>query len=198
MGLKKNSKFFNFDRLYKECTKKFPNQEKDILISMNKLIEQKLIVQGGRISREGVLKNQKRREIYDFITKNPGTHFRELLQAFSIGRSLRRHLFMLEKFRFIRNRKFQNKICYFKIETNPTEDVKYILLRNKIKKEIYSTLEKQGKARLNELSETLQLKHNKIQYHLKELIDTNLIRKESSNGISFYLIPKLEKRKQTA
>jgi len=67
-----------------------------------------------------------------------------------------------------------------------------------IKKEIYSTLEKQGKARLNELSETLQLKHNKIQYHLKELIDTNLIRKESSNGISFYLIPKLEKRKQTA
>lgn len=72
------------------------------------------------ISNKDILKLENRREIYSFIEKNPGLHFREIFRKINISASvLRYHLDYLKKHNYITietNQRFtryyiSNKIC---------------------------------------------------------------------------------------
>ena len=185
--LRRKNKYFDFETLYDKCVKQFPNQERDVLISINKLMNLKYLVQGTKLSKDELLQNQTRSRIYQFIRKHPGIHFREIFNSLSAGGSTRRHLFMLKKFGFIRDRKYLNKICYFLDESDETEDLKYIILRDKINQEIYGIIKERNKVKLADISKILELNHNKIQPRLQKMINAKLIEKKTLKGSSFYI-----------
>ena len=46
---------------------------------LKSLTNKKLIVEGSKLMKNKILNNEKRKEIYDFIVKNPGTYFNKIL-----------------------------------------------------------------------------------------------------------------------
>jgi len=82
-----------------------------ILIS---LTNKKLIVEGSKLFKSEILENQKRKNIYEFIAKNPGTYFNRILHELNFSNHIVVwHLSMLLKFDFIHKEKLENHEIYF-------------------------------------------------------------------------------------
>lgn len=82
-----------------------------ILIS---LTNKKLIVEGSKLSKSEILNNKKRKNIYDFIVKNPGTYFNRIIHELSLSNHIVVwHLNMLLKFECITKEHLENHEIYF-------------------------------------------------------------------------------------
>ncbi len=74
----------------------------EILISLTK---KKLIDEGTKFTKLDVLNNKKRKQIYDFILKNPGVYFNTIVRALKINKPvIVWHINMLARFDFIKRR----------------------------------------------------------------------------------------------
>ena len=106
-----------------------------ILIS---LTNKKLIVEGSKLTKGEILNNEKRREIYDFIIKNPGTYFNRIVHELNYSnRIVVWHLSMLLKFDFISKEILENHEIYYDA-TIEFEDFssKYFIAKEKSQKNI--------------------------------------------------------------
>ncbi len=69
---------------------------------------------GDKIRRKGLFMNKKRKEIYDFILSNPGSHFRKILRATeSHPNETVWHLRILEKSGFVRSNRLGRYLVYY-------------------------------------------------------------------------------------
>ncbi|MHA1382602.1 MAG: hypothetical protein ACTSR3_02470 [Candidatus Helarchaeota archaeon] len=186
IGAKKRT--IEVEELYKTCISKLSYSKEKILVSIKKLYQKRILVEGFRLTKDSVLKNKKRIDIYEYIKKNPGAHHREIRNALNLGSYMAyRHLKYLEIFGFIRSKKFMNKKAYFLAGLDTSQDEKILLLRNERTKIIYDQVLTYEKIRLSEIENNLNLTHGQIQPHLKKLLDNNLISKIQENKIIYYV-----------
>ncbi|NVM01666.1 MAG: hypothetical protein HWN67_04995 [Candidatus Helarchaeota archaeon] len=185
--LRSKKKFFNFDDIYILCTSKLSNSKEEILRSLNYLYQKGYLVEGASVTKANVLENVKRNQIYDYVKNNPGAHVREIQRSFNIGSFIAfRHLKYLEKFGYLRSKKFMNKKAYFLLEFDETQDEKILVLKNERTKLIFDHIVRYEKIRLANLERYLSLSHGQIQPHLKKLLEFNLINSIIENKIIYY------------
>ncbi|MDD1776760.1 MAG: ArsR family transcriptional regulator, partial [Candidatus Helarchaeota archaeon] len=172
---------FTKDELFSVCkrTSKLPDNE--ILNILDTFIHKKVFIMGSRLTSENVLKNEIRNQICDFITKNPGMNFTQILTKYRIGPYEGRwHLEMLKKFGLIREQKFEKYSSYFHKNFPQDKDLIVFTLRNTNAFKIYSCLKDQP-FKVTDLSTILELHHSTIQYHLQKLQKVNLIKINPDN-----------------
>jgi predicted transcriptional regulator len=185
---------FAKDELFAVCKRTSKLPDKEIMTILDYFIHKKVFVAGSRLTSENVLRNEIRNQICDFITKNPGINFTQILTKYRIGPYEGRwHLEMLKKFGFIREQKFEKYSSYFHKNFPQDKDLIVFILRNANAVKIYSCLKDQP-FKLTDLSNILELHHSTIQYYLQKLQKVNLIKSNPENlySINTEFLPFLE------
>ena len=146
----------------------------------------------GRISindEEKVLLNDTRREIYEYILDNPGTHLREISKNLNKGiGTITWHLRILEKANLIYSKKVGNKIIYLP-KGMDISDVPLLYLNNSTSKIIFDYL-KHSSAHLRKISKELKMPAETVRYHLKKMEELGIVHKRvEGNKIIYELNP---------
>ena len=116
--------------------------EEGIIKNFESLLKKKRIVVGSRLSKDSILNNENRNEIYSYILQNPGAYFNKIVKCVGLSNHVVYwHLNMLIKFELIKKAQIENHEIYF--------DSK---LRNEEGKKLYFTYKKESKRILEHLS----------------------------------------------
>lgn len=142
---------------------------------LEKFIRKKIFVPGSRLTRETVLNNMKRSEIYQLITALPGLNLSQILSHLNLGQRLGYwHLRVLKKFEFIRERKIMKYNLYFHHDFPRGKESIIFFLRNSNAFRIYLCL-KVHPLNTNMLSKILEVHYTTVQYHLNHLEQNELV-----------------------
>ena len=158
-----------------------------ILIS---LTNKKLIVEGSKLIKGEILNNEKRKEIYEFIIKNPGTYFNKILHELNYGNHIVVwHLSMLLKFDFISKKILENHEIYYDATTE-IEDISSTYYTSKEKSQkIISFMKKDnlGITKTN-LSQELNMHMNTLARYLSLLEKYEVIVKKKIDKKYLYFL----------
>ena len=157
---------------------------------LKSLTNKKLIVEGSKLIKSEILNNDKRKEIYDFIVKNPGTYFNKILRELNFSNHIVVwHLSMLLKFDFISKKILENHEIYFDTTTE-LEDLSstYFTTKEKSQK-IIKFLKKNslGITKTN-FSQELNMHMNTLAKYLNLLENYNVIVKKKIDNKNLYFL----------
>lgn len=157
---------------------------------LRSLVKKKIIVKGSKLSRMDILNNQKRKNIYDFILKNPGTYFNKIIRELQISNHVVVwHLNMLLKFNFIKKEKFENHYAYFDSNFNvKNSKFRYVTSKEKSKRIIEYLKYYDFGITKTQLSTDLKMHINTSTKYLKMLEQFNIvIKKKVSKRMIYFL-----------
>jgi DNA-binding transcriptional ArsR family regulator len=151
------------------------------------------------MDKEKLLNLEIRRKIYDYIKDNPGLHLHELARKLKINyHNLRYHLKFLEKHNMvdIKSGKSYSRV-YLKGNIGKMEKDLFNIIRQKTPRNIILTLINYVVCSQNDFSEILEKHPTTIEYHLKKLIDMDIIYQvETKEGITYINYPETNKSKR--
>lgn len=172
---------FSIEGLYGFCKRNCKLTDDEIIQIIQSFLRKKVFIPGTRLTKENILRNEKRSEILEFISANPGMKFTQIIKYHRIGPHAGRwHIEVLKKFGFITERKFTIFKVYFQINFPNDKEPIVSILRNPNTLKIYSIL-KEYSFNPNDLSKILDLHHSTIQYHLDRMLDCQIVRVDESN-----------------
>jgi DNA-binding MarR family transcriptional regulator len=130
------------------------------------------------ISRRNILDLKSRRDLYQFISKNPGLHISELSKKTNIPRStLMHHLKYLMKINLISDKADGGLKRFYTYHLVGTKDKELLgHLRKKVTFRIIMYLFFPGLCSNVELAKELKLRSSTIDYHIKKLLDAGIIK----------------------
>ncbi|WP_236953668.1 winged helix-turn-helix transcriptional regulator [Methanocaldococcus bathoardescens] len=135
---------------------------------------------------EKVLLNDTRKEIYKYISDNPGTYLREISKNLNKPVStITWHLRILEKANLIKSKKFGNRIIYYPSNVDLKELP--LLFLNETQKRIFEYLLK-SPAHLRKIAKDLNLNVETVRYNLRKLETLGIVKhKEEKNKVIYYV-----------
>lgn len=170
------------EMIYGKSRAKFENQkgyEKEAIFkAIQSLEDKKWLITGQRMTKAEILANPIKKEILSFIEKYPGIHARDerILAHLNITRNpFIKHMASLEAFNLIRAEKIGATLNYFPYDLPNVFDDLAVLFQNEIVVEIIKMYLKNNNITLMELSEKIGVYHRAIQYHIKSLVDYNVL-----------------------
>jgi len=129
------------------------------------------------ISKRNILGLKQRRDIYQFISENPGLHINEISFRMNISRSaLRHHLRYLIKFNLINSKiDRKNKRFYVCGQVGVKDQELLGLLRQEVPFKIIMYLLLPGYCSKAKLAKELEANPSTIDFHFKKLLDMGII-----------------------
>lgn len=139
---------------------------------------------GERVRRKDVLSNKKRKKMYNFILRHPGSHFRDVLRATKASPNEGAwHLRILEKTGCIKSSFFGRYLVYYpngyRDENQKWSWNARFILRQNMALKIAKSLEGNPGVQVKELAELLSIHPNTIRYHVKRFEELGLVKKIS-------------------
>ncbi len=169
------------DKIYSKAIARFENQKgykKDAIFSAIQSLEsKKWIITDQRTTKADILKNPIKKEIISFIQKYPGIHARDekIEEILHITRNpFIKHMATLEAFGLIRSSKIGSTLNYFPSDLPDVFDDLAVLFQNDIVTEIVRSFIDRHMT-LMELAEKIGVYHRAIQYHIKTLLENNVL-----------------------
>ncbi len=204
-----NTEYIVFD-LIKEYLKKKPFfSVEDIVVFINnrvklnpninknriekiikKFIKRRVLIPGTKLMRNNIIEHPIRNEIFNLIKQTP-SNINEIMKAINIGSNqVLWHLSCLEKFQFVRSKKFENQRVFFQYDLNPEFDELYFYLKQNIVKEIISFIQKNSlkEFKITEIANGLKKNYNTIKKYLKILQNLRLITIKKQNRKVFFCL----------
>ena len=158
---------------------------------LKSLVKKNIIVEGSKLIKFDLLANLNRKDIYDYIIKNPGIHFNKLVKVLNISVfSVEWHLNILLKFNLIRKVKIEKYDAYFdsKLDSN-NDEILHIISREKCK-EIIQYIVKQNNEGYskNYLSKELKIHFNTISKYIEKLEEFGFLSKKELSNMTLYFL----------
>lgn len=161
-----------------------------VKVILKSLTNKKILVEGSKLARNEILKNQKRKNIYEYIVKNPGTYFNRIVHELNYSNHIVVwHLNMLLKFDFISKETVENHEIYFDA-TKVFDEIRSIYFKSKDKsREIINFLQKNniGATKTN-LSHELNMHMSTTAKYLKLLEKYDIIVKKKIDNKNLYFL----------
>jgi len=161
-----------------------------VRIILKSLTNKKLIVEGSKLIKNEILNNEKRKEIYDFIVKNPGTYFNKILHELNFSNHIVVwHLSMLLKFDFISKKILENHEIYFDTSAE-LEDLSSTYFTTKEKSQKIINFMKKNNLGITKtnLSQELNMHINTLAKYLNLLENYNVIVKKKIDNKNLYFL----------
>ncbi len=181
------------EELYKITRKETKAERLAIENVIDRLIQEKIIVPGTRITKQIILRNPTRRKIYEFIKQCPGVNINTIKKSLSLGsNSALWHVNVLVQFGCLQEVVYKTSSIYA-LPKIPAQEVLYqFLMRKNLFRLIFSTIEKQATS-LADLAQVTGEDRPKIAYHLKILQELNFIERiaggEDTSIIAYKILP---------
>lgn len=177
----------NVEKLYTISVLNLKYSNVEINQAIYGLFSKKVLFEDSKITKDSVLNNDTRNKIYEYVFNNPGAHLRDIQKNLDLSpHQTAWHLRMLEKFEYIRRKRFKNKITYFDFKINSELDNNILLLRDdKIFRILEYILLEPG-INLNILAKKSKLKSQIVQDFLFNLQEIDLIKEVRENNDLIY------------
>ena len=161
-----------------------------IEIILQSLIKKNMVYPGSYLTVDDILKNQKRKDFFNFIEKNPGVKFSVIKNEFSFGNNYTDwHLTVLERFKFIRFVKIGNNKAFFNFNLDSKFDETRFYLKNKKMIQIITLMEKSKKAlKISEMSNQLKMHNDTLKKYITILEKLNFLDLKLENDKSSYML----------
>lgn len=154
---------------------------------INSLMEKNIIVEGSKLTRNEILLNSNRKQIYDFIIENPGVHRNKLARKVDLSTYLIKwHVSMLIKFNLIRQQKLSNCTAYFDSSLRQENDLLlHTISRDKCVRIInFLKRNKEGSTK-NQISKGLNMHFNTISNYIYKMDNFGLLERKKVNNIEY-------------
>ena len=178
-GIISENRVLNAKLLFKEVCKQLKIDHKSLLAIINSLLAQRILVEGSKLTKELILSNMHRKNIYEYIRKNRGANFSTIRQEYegTTGSSgqLIWHLQVLMQFNYIKKIKYKRFTIFLPLELEDEEGLLTFLLRDPLNKKILRLLHTHGILNKTDFYQDLDAPREKIHYHLNTLLEVNLI-----------------------
>ena len=194
------NKILNLENLYNLAKKQLKIPKSGLISIIHFLINKKILIEGSKFSKETVLSNKLRYNIFRFIKNNGAVHYsliRKILKDDQTGNvvssgQLVWHLEMLLKFEYIKKIKVGNYSVFLPLEMDKEMGVIYFLIRDKINRKIVNLLIEQESIRKSEIYKLINEKREYVYYRINNLLEHNilLVKEELDNLI--YINPNKE------
>jgi len=190
-------KFPIIEKLYAQCIAKLSYRKgyskEDIFLAIRSLEEKNWIVTNERRTKLEVLNNEKLSNILDFIKNNPGIHARDekIEKELNLSRTpFLKHIITLERFKLIRSKKIGKSLHYFLADIPEDHDKLKVIFLNPLIPKILEEIFKDESIAITTLGENLDIYAGTIQYHVKKLMDLNLLKiaKNKQTGKKIFLV----------
>ncbi|TFG24094.1 MAG: DUF2250 domain-containing protein [Promethearchaeota archaeon] len=161
-----------------------------IIEILKSLVEKNIIVEGSKLIKFDLLANLNRKDIYDYIIKNPGIHFNKLVKVLNISVfSVEWHLNILLKFNLIRKVKIENFDAYFDSKLpSKNDEILHIISREKCNEIIqYIKQNNEGYSK-NYLSKELKIHSNTVSKYIEKLEELGLLLKKELSNMTLYFL----------
>ncbi|MFX1273825.1 MAG: hypothetical protein ACFFBP_17765 [Promethearchaeota archaeon] len=157
---------------------------------LQSLVKKNLIIDGSRLTRENVLLNQNRKEIYNFILKYPGVYFYKIVKKLKMNIPVVGwHINILLKFNFIQKKKINDQEVYFGAEEKQELDEEVHFIRKEKSKKIikYFLIDNDGVTKTR-ISKELNMHYSTINNYFDKLEKICLlVKKKLPNHTIFFL-----------
>ena len=185
-----NKKVLDTELLYSLAKRQLKLPRKGLLSIIALLINKKVLVEGSKYTRDEVLNNKYRFNLYRFLTSNLGAHFSTIRKQIitdnisNMGSSgqLIWHLEMLIKFNYIKKIKIKNYTVFLPYEIDDEIGLIYFILRDEIYQKIISLLISNDKLKRSEVHKLINEKRETVYYRINNLIEFNIIKFSGDNN----------------
>jgi len=185
-----NKNVLDTEFLYTLAKKRLKLPRKGLLSIIQLLINKKVLVEGSKYTRDEVLNNKYRFNLYRFLTSYLGAHFstiRKQIIADSSGNlgssgQLIWHLEMLIKFNYIKKIKVKNYTVFLPYEIDDEIGLLHFVLRDEIYLKIIQLLIINEKLKKSEVHKLVNEKRETVYYRINNLIEFNIIKLSGDNN----------------
>ncbi|MFW9895447.1 MAG: hypothetical protein ACFFD7_06560 [Candidatus Thorarchaeota archaeon] len=192
--LNKN-RFFDMSEIIPFILSRFKRTSVDINVRrieeiLRILVKKKILVEGSKLIRMDILNNEKRKQIYQLILKNPGIYFNKILTELNTSNHVVVwHLNMLLKFNFIKKEKLENHDVYFDSNFDLKHSkLAYVISKDKSKEIIKYLKDNDYGITKTQLSKSLKIHANTISKYLKLLEEFKVITKKKVSKRLIYFL----------
>ena len=174
------NKILNLKTLYNVAKKQLKIPRNGLLSIIQFLINEKVLIEGSKFSKETVLSNHIRRGIYIFIRTNPAIHFsalrrKTLPKKRGSSGQLVWHLEMLLKFNYIKKIKVGNYTVILPFDLSEDLGRIIFLLRDRINNKLLKLLNEEKNVLKSEIYKEIDERREDVYYRINNLIDHDLI-----------------------
>ncbi len=181
------------EELYHKCIAKLKHTKgyakEKIFDTIQRLEEGYWLVTDQRRTKKEIVESEIHQNILEFIEKYPGIHARDpaIEEELGITRNpFLKHIMTLEAFQLIRTVKVGRTQNYFLANVPDIFDDLCVLFKNPLIPDIIRNFIKDPGASISGIAEELDVYHGAIQYHIKKLIEMNILRKEKVDKQNYY------------
>ena len=159
-----------------------------IELVIKSLIKKRVIIPGTKLMKNNIIENLTRKKIFNHVKRNPAVNINEIMRDQEIGSNQALwHLSALEKFKFIRSKKFGNRRVFFIIDSDPNLDEFFYYLNLEIVQEMIKFLENSKMAlKITDIAEGLKKNHNIIKKYLNILNKLKILQIEKEKTRNIY------------
>lgn len=157
---------------------------------LKSLIEKNFIVEGSKLTRNEILSNFNRKKIYEYIQKNPGAHFYNIVSNLDLNIPVVEwHLNILIKFMYTSKEKIENRGAYFDVNVK-SEDrmIIYLISKDKCKQIIDFLKENQEGITRSQISEQLNMHSTTVTKYTDKLHENRILTKKSLPNKTLYFL----------
>lgn len=144
------------------------------------------------VTKENVLENETRREIFELLEDKPGLHLRAIADELELSTTnVLWHLRKLEDADLVRGKKLEGYKVFYPIEggsEGKREAMASAVLRNDNAQAIIEYVSTEPGAHQRQIARALDVNHGTVRWHLRKMLKTDLlmeIKRENSN--QYYL-----------
>ena len=170
-----------------------PLNRQGITEIVKSLVQRNVIVEGSKLTREEILLNAKRSQIYNYIVENPGVYYYNIMKKLNMSSHVVIwHLNILVEFNYIGKTTIDNHDLYFEINEDLDKvKVSYYLTNEKCRLIIeYLKSNALGHSKTS-ISKNLSMHPNTVKKYINVLEDFGIVSKTELSNKSVYLLNKV-------
>ena len=167
-----------------------PLNREGIIKIVKSFIERNLIVEGSKLSKEEILLNEKRSRIYNYIAKNPGVYYYNIMKTLELSSHVVIwHLNILLEFDYIKKSNIDNHDIYFENRLDlDTVKISYYLKNEKCIQIIDHLKSKHLGDTKTSMARNLNMHPNTIKKYINILEDLEIVLKTKESNTTIYLL----------
>ena len=189
------NRYFNSEKIIPFISSRFAKtdiniNDDGIKAVLKSLVKKNLIVERSKLTKDDILINSNRKDIYVHIKKNPGIYFNKIVNKLGLTIPVVEwHLDILLKFNFIRKEKIDNFDAYFEISMDDKNlQLIHLISRDKCKEIIEFFANNNEGYTKNQVYTELGMHPNTIKKYIDKFYEFDLLYKKVSRNKNLYFL----------
>ncbi|MFX1357409.1 MAG: hypothetical protein ACFFA8_08975 [Promethearchaeota archaeon] len=177
------NKVLDIESLYNLAKRRLKIPRNGLLSIIQFLINKKILVEGSKFSRDNLLSNFYRKNVYNYIRKKGAVHFSliknnvysDFKGNYGSSGQLIWHLEMLLKFKFIKKLKIGNYTVFMPVEMDPETGILTFTMHDNINRKILMLLNGQDQIKKSDIYKEINEKRENVYYRINNLMENDVI-----------------------